>query len=299
MTPGTVLQRWSSLSELDRPRYLTFEQRMGRFPDAVRTWPVEWQGNLILVALRHRHLLDQEKLARTLGVEPWEIKPALPVRVRMKLGFEPGFETLVTDEQVARFIDVRVTRMRGATIATGTSYATATVIPDALIALTRAAVGDFATEPLPLDHPLGLYQSYLRQTPAVVKTVLEDVSNRVNFPIWAPADLLAGGDVFHLDGADWSSALGSPASELDRITLTLSMQPGHWTTYLDQSPSPAHNKQARQEWPRYTTPGADKPWMTNVLQVEREGVGITIVAHERFPESLQPIADSLVPFAAG
>jgi hypothetical protein len=289
--PERGLLAWEALGEDNRPPYMTFEERMWDWSTAVRTFPVEAHRELVLVALRAAHELDRDKLALALQVAPEQIKPALPARVRMKLGFEHGFETIVTDEDVMRFVDVRVTWMRGATITMGTRVITARVQPERLLEISDATVGDFAAEPVPLDQPEHL--PFPPLTPEEARIALRDVAQRVTFPIWVPASVLRSGKT--LFGASWSAGLGSPVTTLDRATLMVDVA-GGWSVYLDESPGRAHHARARKEWPRLLEAGLDSPRLTNVDFVERDGVGITLVAHEKFPGDLRRIADSLVKF---
>jgi prolyl-tRNA editing enzyme YbaK/EbsC (Cys-tRNA(Pro) deacylase) len=279
-------------------------------PDSVRTAPLVWKGATLLVALRARHTLDVRKVSRELGVDAEEVHPASE-DVSLGLGFDPGFETLATDEAVARFVDVRVTWMRSATIPTGTSDLAVTVTPRKLIALTDAAVGDFVADAAPLDEPLH-FPSGSTRGPEAARAAIQDVAEIVGFPLWTPSALLTGNRPFRLDGADWSAGLGSPPTEINRATLMLQLQPGGITVILDQSTSELHHELAQDAWPNLVQASLDRPWLTRVLRVRRGRVGITLVAGKDFdvsvraaardfglsdfPLSLDEIADSLVPF---
>jgi len=283
---------------------------MLHYGDAVRTVPLQWKGHLFLVALRRGHAIDYAKLADSLDVEAGDIEPADASVVRETLGFQEGFETLVTDEPVARFIDVRVTWMRSATIATGRADLVVAVSPAKLLALTEAAVGDFAAEPVPLDEPGRLPSGLLDHEGT--EGVLREVSEMVRFPLWVPEETLIAGKRFQLKGADWSAGLTSPASVVDRATLRFWLQPGGFTLFLDESPNPDHHERAREAWPNLIEAGLDRPWMTTLHYVQRVDVGISLVASEDFhvsaravardyadegfPQSLEAVADSLVRF---
>lgn len=71
----------------------------------VKTIPLETPGGLVLVALRAEDQIDHAKLAAALGVDRDQITPAASIRLQRVLGIEPGFETIATDADVARFVD--------------------------------------------------------------------------------------------------------------------------------------------------------------------------------------------------
>lgn len=299
-TGGWPVMSSSTLGEEDRPNYMTFEQRVVHWHStgAVRTLPFEINRMLILVALRASHELDRTKLAQKLEVEPGEIRPALPVRVRAELGFEPGFETIVTDEDVPCFLDVRVTWLRGATIAMGTQASIATLAPERLIEITGATVGDFAIAPTSLDPPEYFPDFLPHFSSDEVEARLREAGERVTFPLFIPPELLhqEAGRWEHrtsLFGCSWSAGLGSPVTDLDRATISLSLHPGGWPVYLDESPSPAHQQKALEQWPRLEI---EDPWTNDVELVMRDGVGILLAADERFPGDLRELGESLVKF---
>jgi prolyl-tRNA editing enzyme YbaK/EbsC (Cys-tRNA(Pro) deacylase) len=310
--PKALLQSWDRISVrgVPDPADVTFEQRMRHYGNAVRTVPIEWKGALLLFALRAHHMLDLGKVARSLAVEATELRRAEATTVRAALGFAPGFETLITDEAVATFVDIRVTWMRSATIATGDSDLVAAVCPGKLIEITGAAVCDIAAERVPLDEP-GSFPPGMKRGVDAVKAVLREVADQVGFPLWIPPELLVD-QRFQLRGADWSAGLGSPATTVNRATLGFWMQPGGLPLFLDQCPSTMHHELAAKAWPQLVEAGLERPRMTLVHQIRRAGIGITLVADQDFaasadtvagrfdqpdfPRSLEAIADGLIPF---
>jgi hypothetical protein len=63
--------------------------------------------------------LEYEKLAARLGVDRDPITLAAPSRVADLLDVDPGFETVLTDAEVARFVDERVLRLSKALVGSG------------------------------------------------------------------------------------------------------------------------------------------------------------------------------------
>src|SRR5262249_5954153 len=152
------------------------------------------------------------------------------------------------------------------------------------LALTQAAVGDFAAEPVPLDEP-GWLRGGADRAPGATEAVLREVSEMVGFPLWVPEELLIAGKRFQLKGADWSAGLKAPAGVLDRATLRLWLQPGGLKLFLDESPSESHHELAREAWPNLIEAGLGRPWMTTLHYVRRGNVGVTVVASDDFCES--------------
>jgi prolyl-tRNA editing enzyme YbaK/EbsC (Cys-tRNA(Pro) deacylase) len=74
----------------------------------VKTLAVDSPCGLVLVALRAEDELDYCKLARVLGVDRDPLTAAAPNKIAEALGVAAGFETILTDTDVACFVDERV-----------------------------------------------------------------------------------------------------------------------------------------------------------------------------------------------
>jgi Cys-tRNA(Pro)/Cys-tRNA(Cys) deacylase len=112
----------------------------------VKTLALEAPDQLVLVALRAEDELDYGKLARALGVDRDPITPAASGRVQQTLGVEPGFESILTDEDVPRFVDERVLALDRAVISSGRNDRLFELGPADLVSASGATVADLATE---------------------------------------------------------------------------------------------------------------------------------------------------------
>jgi hypothetical protein len=99
---GFLTHRWRAFASFDE-----LLARQGTH-QVVKTVVVEVPDRLVLVALRADNDLDYGKLARTLGVDRDPITLAATGRIADTLGVDPGFWTVLTDADAARFVDERV-----------------------------------------------------------------------------------------------------------------------------------------------------------------------------------------------
>jgi prolyl-tRNA editing enzyme YbaK/EbsC (Cys-tRNA(Pro) deacylase) len=133
--------RWKPLPSFDE---LLAKQGTHR---GVRTVPVDTPSGLVLVALRADDQIDYGKLAIALRVDRDPITPAASIRLEQVLGVEPGFETIVTDADVARFVDQRVISLERAVISSSRSDRLYELAPPDLLTVSGATVADLAAEP--------------------------------------------------------------------------------------------------------------------------------------------------------
>jgi prolyl-tRNA editing enzyme YbaK/EbsC (Cys-tRNA(Pro) deacylase) len=63
------------------------------------------------------------------------------------LGVDPGFESVLTDADVARFVDERVLRLSKALVGSGRNDRLYELAPADLVAVSGATVADLAAEP--------------------------------------------------------------------------------------------------------------------------------------------------------
>ena len=139
---GFLTHRW-------RP-FASFGELLARqgTHQVVKTVSVEVPGDrLVLVALRAEDGLDYGKLAGTLGVDRDPITLAAAGRVADLLDVDPGFETVLTDADVARFVDERVLRLSKALVSSGRNDRLYELAPADLVAVSSATVADLAAEP--------------------------------------------------------------------------------------------------------------------------------------------------------
>jgi Cys-tRNA(Pro)/Cys-tRNA(Cys) deacylase len=138
---GFLTHRW-------RP-FASFEELLARqgTHQVVKTVAVEVPDRLALVALRAEDDLDYAKLAGTLGVDRDPITLAAAGRTAGLLGVDPGFETVLTDADVARFVDERVLRLSKALVSSGRNDRLYELAPADLVAVSGATVADLAAEP--------------------------------------------------------------------------------------------------------------------------------------------------------
>jgi prolyl-tRNA editing enzyme YbaK/EbsC (Cys-tRNA(Pro) deacylase) len=132
--------RWKSLPSFDE---LLAKQGTHR---GVKTLAVDTPGGLLVVALRAEDEIDYGKLAEALGVDRDPITPAASIRLEQILGVEPGFETIVTDADVTRFVDQRVISLERAVISSGRSDRVFELAPSDLVSVSGATVADLAAE---------------------------------------------------------------------------------------------------------------------------------------------------------
>jgi Cys-tRNA(Pro)/Cys-tRNA(Cys) deacylase len=113
----------------------------------VKTVAVQVPGDrLVLVALRAEDDLDYGKLARLLGVDRDPITPAGSGRIADLLDVDPGFETVLTDADIARFVDERGLRLNKALVSSGRNDRVYELAPADLVAVSCATVADLAAE---------------------------------------------------------------------------------------------------------------------------------------------------------
>ena len=130
-------------------QFASFEEllaRQGTY-QVVKTVAVEVPDRLVLVALRAEDELDYGKLAGTLGVDRDPITLAATGRVAGLLGVDPGFETVLTGAEVARFVDERVLRLSKALVGSGRNDRLYELAPADLVTVSGATVADLAAEP--------------------------------------------------------------------------------------------------------------------------------------------------------
>jgi Cys-tRNA(Pro)/Cys-tRNA(Cys) deacylase len=129
--------------------FASFDELLARqgTQQVVKTVAVEVPDRLVLVALRAEDDLDYGKLARTLGVDRDPITLAATGRVADLLGVDSGFETVLTDADVARFVDERVLRLSKALVSSGRNDRLYELAPADLVAVSGATVADLAAEP--------------------------------------------------------------------------------------------------------------------------------------------------------
>jgi prolyl-tRNA editing enzyme YbaK/EbsC (Cys-tRNA(Pro) deacylase) len=135
---GFLTHRWRAFASFDE-----LLARQGTH-QVVRTVAVEVPGRLVLVALRAEDELDHGKLARTLGVDP---VTAAAARIADLLDTDPGFETILTDADVGRFVDERVLRSSKALVSSGKNDRLYELAPTDLVTVSGATVADLASEP--------------------------------------------------------------------------------------------------------------------------------------------------------
>lgn len=139
---GFLTHRWRAFASFDE-----LLARQGTH-QVVRTVAVEVPGDrLVLVCLRAEDELDDGKLAGTLGVDRDSITPSAVGRVADLLSVDPGFETVLTDAEVARFVDERVLRLSKALVGSGRNDRLYELAPADLVAVSGATVADLAAEP--------------------------------------------------------------------------------------------------------------------------------------------------------
>jgi Cys-tRNA(Pro)/Cys-tRNA(Cys) deacylase len=138
---GFLTHRWRAFASFDE-----LLARQGTH-QVVKTVAVEVPDRLVLGALRAEDELDYGKLARTLGVDREPITAAAAGRIADLLGVDPGFETVLTDADVARFVDERVLRLSKALVSSGRNDRLYELAPADLVAVSGATVADLAIEP--------------------------------------------------------------------------------------------------------------------------------------------------------
>jgi prolyl-tRNA editing enzyme YbaK/EbsC (Cys-tRNA(Pro) deacylase) len=138
---GFLTHRWRAFASFDE-----LLARQGTY-QVVRTVAVEVPGRLVLVALRAEDELDHGKLARTLGVDGDPITAAAG-RIADLLDTDPGFETILTDADVGRFVDERVLRSSKALVSSGKNDRLYELAPTDLVTVSGATVADLAAVPV-------------------------------------------------------------------------------------------------------------------------------------------------------
>ena len=139
---GFLTHRW-------RP-FASFTELLARqgTHQVVKTVSVQVPGDrLVLIALRAEDDLDYAKLAGTLGVDRDPITLAAAGRMADLLGVDLGFETVLTDAEVARLVDERVLRLSKALVSSGRNDRLYELAPADLMAVSGATVADLAAEP--------------------------------------------------------------------------------------------------------------------------------------------------------
>jgi prolyl-tRNA editing enzyme YbaK/EbsC (Cys-tRNA(Pro) deacylase) len=138
---GFLTHRWRSFASFDE-----LLARQGTH-QVVRTIAVEVPDRLVLVALRAEDDLDYTKLAGVLGVDRDTIAAATAGRIADLLDADPGFETILTDADIARFVDERVLRLSKALVSSGSNDRLYELAPADLVTVGGATVAALATEP--------------------------------------------------------------------------------------------------------------------------------------------------------
>jgi Cys-tRNA(Pro)/Cys-tRNA(Cys) deacylase len=137
---GFLTHRWRPFGSFDE---LLAKQGTHQ---VVKTVVVEVPDRLVLVALLAEDDLDYGKLARTLGVDRDPITAAAAGRIADLLDADPGFATVLTDADIARFVDERVMRLSKALVGSGRNDRLYELAPADLVAVSGARVADLGAE---------------------------------------------------------------------------------------------------------------------------------------------------------
>jgi prolyl-tRNA editing enzyme YbaK/EbsC (Cys-tRNA(Pro) deacylase) len=136
---GFLTHRWRSCPSFDELLH-----RQGTHK-VVRTVAVQVADRLVLVCFRAEDELDYGKLASALGIDRGPITPATPGRVAETLEVEPGFETILTDANVDRFLDEKVLKLDKVLISSGRNDRLIELRAHDLASVSKATIADLAT----------------------------------------------------------------------------------------------------------------------------------------------------------
>jgi prolyl-tRNA editing enzyme YbaK/EbsC (Cys-tRNA(Pro) deacylase) len=112
----------------------------------VRTLVVQVPDRLVLVCLRAEDELDYGKLAGVLGIDRDPITLAAPGRVTETLEVDPGFETILTDANIDRFLDEKVLKLDKVLISSGRNDRLIELRADDLASVSKATIAELAVE---------------------------------------------------------------------------------------------------------------------------------------------------------
>jgi prolyl-tRNA editing enzyme YbaK/EbsC (Cys-tRNA(Pro) deacylase) len=138
---GFLTHRWRPFASFDELLH-----RQGTHK-VVRTVAVQVPDRLVLVCLRAEDELDYSKLASALGIDRDPITLAAPGRVTEMLEVEPGFETILTDANVDRFLDEKVLKLDKVLISSGRNDRLIELRTHDLASASKATIADLASEP--------------------------------------------------------------------------------------------------------------------------------------------------------
>jgi prolyl-tRNA editing enzyme YbaK/EbsC (Cys-tRNA(Pro) deacylase) len=137
---GFLTHRWRPFTSFDELLH-----RQGTHK-VVRTIAVQVPDRMVLVCLRAEDELDFGKLAGALGIDRDPITLAAPGRVTETLEVDPGFETILTDANVDRFLDEKVLKLDKVLVSSGRNDRLIELRPHDLASVSRATLSDLAVE---------------------------------------------------------------------------------------------------------------------------------------------------------
>jgi prolyl-tRNA editing enzyme YbaK/EbsC (Cys-tRNA(Pro) deacylase) len=137
---GFLTHRWRPFTSFDELLH-----RQGTHK-VVRTIAVEVPDRLVLVCLKAEDELDYGKLADLLGIDRDPITLAAPIRVIETLEVEPGFETILTDATIDRFLDDKVLKLDKVLISSGRNDRLIELRVNDLTSVSKATIAHLAVE---------------------------------------------------------------------------------------------------------------------------------------------------------
>ena len=112
----------------------------------VRTIAIQVPDRLVLACLRAEDELDYGKLAGAVGIDRDPITLAAPGRITETLDVAPGFETILTDADVDRFLDERVLKLDKVLVSSGRNDRLIELRANDLASVSKTTIADLAVE---------------------------------------------------------------------------------------------------------------------------------------------------------